>query len=143
VSTIADLVIRIAADADDVESGVSKAGSMLTKTLTPAAAAIGAAGALAFKEYDAGFDAIRAGTGATGADLDALGGVMQDVAGRVTAPLSEVGQTVADLNTRLGLTGEPLATMTQRISELTRRLRSTRSSARRRRPAPAWTSSRP
>lgn len=109
------------AQADRSLSGaLSGVGGTLTKTLTPAAGAIALAGRQAFQDWDAGFDAIRAGTGATGQDLEGLGDVMKSVAGRSTSSMGEIGQTVADLNTRLGLTGKPLEQLTQQFADLDR-----------------------
>ena len=59
-------------------------------------------------EFDAASDAIRIGTGATG---DALDSLMQDfdaVYSTVPTDMESASQAIADFNTCLGLTGEPL-----------------------------------
>ena len=73
-------------------------------------------------QFDDMFDTIRIGTGASG---DAFAG-LQDSAMKVaqTIPamdggLSQIGSTMADLNTRLGATGEPLETLTGQFVQLT------------------------
>lgn len=73
-------------------------------------------------QFDDMFDTIRIGTGASG---DAFAG-LQDSAMKVaqTIPamdggLSQIGTTMADLNTRLGATGEPLETLTGQFVQLT------------------------
>ena len=93
-----------------------------------AAAAIGAAVGGAVKaaydlgaSFDDAYDTIRVGTGASGAafeDLqDSLRNVAQDSIG-VGSDLGEIGTTLADLNTRLGVTGEPLEKLTTQFQQL-------------------------
>lgn len=85
----------------------AKAGVDLGK----AAAGLGilaGAGYKAFKELDSGFDAISTGTGATGRDFEKLKQTALDALGQVPNSFAEVGQAVADFNTRLGLTGKEL-----------------------------------
>lgn len=92
------------------------------------AAIVAGAGFVIKEMYDLGsqfddmFDTIRIGTGASG---DAFAG-LQDSALKVaqTVPamdggLSQIGTTMADLNTRLGATGEPLETLTGQFVQLT------------------------
>lgn len=87
---------------------------------------LGAAGALA-----AGFsglvavggifddlsDTIRTGTGASGEALDGLVDVAKSVGSNVPAEFSKIGPTVADLNTRLGLSGDTLETVASQYLE--------------------------
>ncbi|MGH2710621.1 MAG: phage tail tape measure protein [Actinomycetota bacterium] len=95
-------------------------GRTLTRTLTPAALAIGALFAKSFAEWDRGVDAIRVGTGATGKALEALEGSMKSVAGKVTSSLGDVGEAMADLQTRTGQTGKPLEDLTKQFLDLER-----------------------
>ena len=60
------------------------------------------------KTFDEVSDTIRGGTGATGKDLDRLVASAKRVGSEVPASFEDVGSTVADLNTRLGLTGPAL-----------------------------------
>lgn len=101
---------------------MSATGKTLTRTLTPAAAAFGAFALKAFNEVDGGLDAIRAGTGATGEELEKLGESMKRVGGSVTQDLSEVGAVMADLNTRTGLVGTELERLTKAFLDLNGRL---------------------
>lgn len=83
--------------------------------------AVGALGAAALKagaETDEAVDTIRAGTGATGKQLDDLTASFKAVAGDVPASFGAVGTAVADLNTRLGLTGKPLEDVTKQVLQL-------------------------
>lgn len=53
-------------------------------------------------------DTIRIGTGATGKDLEGLIGVAKNVGRRVPVEFESIGSTVADVNTRMGLSGDTL-----------------------------------
>ncbi len=93
-------------------------GQKMTKTMTPAFAAFGAASAAAFNEYDKGSDSIIAKTGATGDKLKGLESVMKGVAGNVNADFGLIGDKVGELNASLGITGKPLAELTTQLVEL-------------------------
>lgn len=109
------------AEAAGTEAG-NKAGKGLINGLK-AAALIAGAVALGKAVYDIGAqfddmaDTIRVGTGATGDALDSLVASAQNV-GKVTpASFSDIGTVVADLNTRLGLTGSTLELVAQQALE--------------------------
>ena len=119
--------IKIIGDAksfDSTMTGVSgKLGKLGTTAAVAGAAVAAALGAAAVKfggDFDKAYDAIRVGTGATGADLEKLKGVMQDVASDVPSSMGDAGTAVADLNTRLGLTGENLEAMAEQQLNLAR-----------------------
>jgi TP901 family phage tail tape measure protein len=63
---------------------------------------------------------IRVGTGATGEALQALTDSAKNVGKNVPASFEDVGTAIADLNTRLGLTGAPLEEMAEQFLELSR-----------------------
>ncbi len=128
------LSIRILADATQAVAGLGQAqdkagglGSMLGG-ISPGALAVGGAlvtGVVAVTKglYDLGStfddveDTIRVGTGATG---DALQGLVDDahaVATTIPTSFEAAGQTVADLNTRLGLSGDTLQTVASQYLE--------------------------
>lgn len=67
--------------------------------------------------FDGVVDTLRAGTGATGDDLEALTKVAKNVGTEVAASFDDIGPTVADLNTRLGLTGDELQTVSKQVLE--------------------------
>ena len=83
-------------------------GSKMTKTITPAIAGIAAAVFAATEEMDKAFGIIQTGTGASGPALEGLKADFQAVNGTVRATGEEIATVMADLNTRLGLTGETL-----------------------------------
>lgn len=70
--------------------------------------------------FDAMSDTIAVGTGATGEALESLNDVAKNVMASVPASMEDVGQTVADLNTRLGLTGDELEHMSAQFLEASR-----------------------
>lgn len=72
-------------------------------------------------QFDDAYDSIRVGTGASGQAFDDLKESMRNVATEsigVGSDMGAIGSTLADLNTRLGLTGEPLEKMTSQFLQL-------------------------
>ena len=67
-------------------------------------------------EFDEMTDAIIIGTGATGEALEALETSAKGIATTVPISFGEAGNIVQDLNTRLGLTGENLDDVGQRVA---------------------------
>src|SRR5690606_442087 len=102
-------------------SGTAMKASLL-KHLGPAAlfagVALAAKGLYGIGEtWDDVTDTIRTGTGATGDALDGLVDSVKNVAKTVPAEIGDVGTAVADLNTRLGLTGTVLETVASQYLE--------------------------
>lgn len=97
---------------------LSGLGSTLTKTLTPAALAVGAAGAKMFASYHDGFELLRSQSGRTGQAFEELEASAKRVAGRVSVPFEETAAVIAEIAQRTELTGEPLERLTQQIVEL-------------------------
>lgn len=91
---------------------------------TAAAGVVAAAGKAAYEigvSFDDAYDTIRIGTGASGEAFEGLQQSMRNVAKNsigVGADLGEIGTTLADLNTRLGVTGEPLEKLTAQFQQL-------------------------
>ncbi|MFA7122023.1 MAG: phage tail tape measure protein [Bacilli bacterium] len=84
------------------------------------AAAIGTAAVMSADTIDKAYAAIRVGTGATGEALEVLKSDFDAVFGTIPAGAGEVGTAIADLNTRLELSGGPLQDMAKRFLELSR-----------------------
>ena len=103
---------------DRISKGLSKTGKTLTKAVTAPLLAGGAAIIGAGLQLDEALDSIRIGTGATGAELDALEQSFKNVANNVAAPYESIAPVIADLNTRLGLTGKPLETLGKQLLDL-------------------------
>lgn len=95
-----------------------KAGKRLGKGLLLGIAGVGAGAAAATKFlYDIGStfddvtDTIRTGTGAQGKALDGLVSTAKNVGKQVPSSFKDIGSTVADVNTRMGLSGKNLETV--------------------------------
>ncbi|MFB7798930.1 phage tail tape measure protein [Isoptericola sp. NPDC056134] len=96
---------------------MAKGGKIATAGLTLPLLAVGAAGLKAALDVDDAYDKIRAGTGATGKTLEGLQASFDKVAKTTPADMDAVSSTVADLNTRLGLTGPTLEKLSAQILE--------------------------
>lgn len=97
----------------------AKLGPLLTGLVSTAAvAAVGKALLDIGAEFDNMTDNIIIGTGASGAALEGLEGVAKNLATSLPVSFSDAGQTVADLNTRLGLTGGELETLATKVTAL-------------------------
>jgi TP901 family phage tail tape measure protein len=100
--------------------------AFLTNPVALAAVAVGAlvtVGKAAFdmsEELNSAYDTIRVGTGATGDALDELKTSFDNVFKSVPADASAVGTAIADLNTRLGLTGTELESLATQFLQLSR-----------------------
>ena len=92
-------------------------GDTLTTKLTAPIVALGAASVKAFGEVDAGLDTIIAKTGATGDDLAELEGIANNIATSIPASFDEVGNAVGEVNTRFGVTGDELETLSTQFIE--------------------------
>ncbi|MBR5097911.1 MAG: phage tail tape measure protein [Spirochaetales bacterium] len=99
----------------NIGSKLASAGAAMGKAAAVGAAAVATATVAAGKalidlgsEFDKASDAIRIGTGATGEALEALNKDFEAVYSTVPTTMEDASQAIADYNTRLGLTGEPL-----------------------------------
>ena len=113
--------------AESADGSTSKLEASFADLAVAATAIIGAVGAAGKAAYDLGaqfddaYDTIRVGTGASGAAFAGLQESMRNVARDsigVGSDLGEIGTTLADLNTRLGVTGEPLEKLTAQFQQL-------------------------
>lgn len=101
-----------------------KIGGALKGLAIGGVASLGAASAGLVKfgsDFDDAFDTIRIGTGASGEAFEDLKESAKSVADSVPAMdggFGQISSTMADLNTRLGLTGEPLENMTGQFVQL-------------------------
>lgn len=135
-----EAVVSIAGQIDpSLEKSISKAQkstSGLGKGLK-IAGAVGAAGVVAIgtaavaatkglfdlgQSYKDASNTIRIGTGATGEALDELNDSMKEVYQSVPTSLDDASTAIADLNTRLGLTGDNLETMAEQSLMVTKTL---------------------
>lgn len=85
-----------------------------------ALAGVGVAAVRLGQDFDRAYDTIRVGTGATGKALEGLRRDFREVIKDVPASFDDASTAIADLNTRLGLTGKPLQERTKQFLELSR-----------------------
>lgn len=118
---------RAQAELDKLAASTTSTSQKLMKGAAVAGAGILAgAGAIGVglyeigSQFDEAFDGIRVGTGATGSALEGLQNDMKAIAGAVPASFADAGIAVAEFNTRLGLTGAPLQTLSSQVLELSR-----------------------
>jgi TP901 family phage tail tape measure protein len=107
----------------DLNRGLGRVAGIAAKGAGLIGAAVVGAGVAAFKmgqQFDDAYDTIRVGTGATGKALEALKDDFRGVVSSVPTDFESASTAVADLNTRLGLTGEPLQQMAGQVLELSR-----------------------
>lgn len=100
-------------------SGASKKAALAAgAALATATAAAGAALVKVGGDFNAAFNTIRQGTGATGDALEGLKDDFRAVFGGVATDMDTAATTVADLNTRLGATGEQAQELATRFINL-------------------------
>ncbi len=128
--TVAELTADLGLNAAPLQSGLAgvmgKFGGLSTLAVA-GGAAIAAGLAVGTKalfdvgeSFDEAFDTIRVGTGATGDALDGLKGDFKAVFAEVPTDMASAGTAIADLNTRLGLTGKPLQDLAAQFLDLSR-----------------------
>lgn len=114
-----------------VDDAASEAGSGFAEKFNAKAAGIAAgAGAVAAvgiatgkalfdigDRFDGMVDSIRVGTGATGEDLEALQGIAKNIMSTIPVSGEAAANAVADINTRLGLTGDELEIISKQVLE--------------------------
>ncbi len=99
---------------------VAKFGAMAAAATVAAGVAVGVGLFKVGQSFDKEFDKIRTGTGATGDALAGLEGSFKNVLKTVPASFGDAGTAIADLNTRLGLTGKPLKNLAGQFINLSR-----------------------
>ena len=126
MSAIGDAFVTIRPDASKFAGeteGFFKANAAkfaLIGTGIGAAVAVGFTALKLGESFDAAFDTIRLGTGATGEALKGLEADFKGVFKSVPTDAETASTAIADLNTRLGLTGEPLQEMATQFINLSR-----------------------
>ena len=97
----------------ETERVAGQIGRRVRQAMTLALAGVGALVAQQAREISQGFEVIAAGTGRTGAELTALQDDLKTLFREVPNTGEEIGQAIAELNTRLGLVGEELQDATR------------------------------
>ncbi|RJQ09890.1 MAG: phage tail tape measure protein [Bacillota bacterium] len=134
---ISEIQVRLGGDIRDLQDKLEQAagslrnlgqklsgvGKGLTAAFTVPLIGVGAAALASFSKVDQALDTIRVGTGETGKTLAGLQDVFRQVAASSASDMGVVAQAVADLNTRLGLTGRPLRDLAWKATEAGRLLK--------------------
>lgn len=110
---------KLSARIKNLGKDFSNFGFSMTKMTAPLTAWGGSAVAASLKIQEC-LKTIRAGTGATGEALKGLTADFKAVGAKSSTPLNSVAVAVADLNTRLGLSGAPLQEMALNVAEAAR-----------------------
>jgi len=95
-------------------------GKSMTKNVTLPILAIGAGLIKVGLDFDKAKKTIRAGTGATGKDLEKLNKSFKKVFETVPNSMEDTSTAIADLNTRTGATGKTLENLTEQMLDLAR-----------------------
>ena len=108
-----------AAAGESMSKALSKkmtgAGTALSKTLTAPITGVGAASVAAWKEVDAGLDTIVTKTGASGEALDGMRQILKNITGDIPTDFETAGAAIGEVNTRFGVTGEALETLSSQF----------------------------
>jgi TP901 family phage tail tape measure protein len=97
------------------------AGMSVGKAFVAGAAGLAVVGGLAValgSDFQDSFKTIRVGTGATGEALEDLKDTFKNVVASTSADTGTIASVVADLSTRLDLTGAPLESLSKQIIDL-------------------------
>lgn len=130
----ANLFVRIGADITEFQKKMSEAGNVMqktgqsmasigdawTKSISLPLAGLGLAAGAAANAMDEAYDKIRVGTGAVGESLESLKDSFTNVFTSVPASTGDAATAIADLNTRLGLSGPALEEMATQMLNLAR-----------------------
>lgn len=93
---------------EDVGKKMQTTGDALTKYITGPLAALGAASGAAWQGTQDALNTVTKLTGATGTDLENMQGMVTSIAKTVPADMDVIAQSVGEVNTRFGLTGDTL-----------------------------------
>jgi TP901 family phage tail tape measure protein len=119
VTTIANLLVNVGVDTKGASTGFAKVKSM-AKVGALGLAAAGVAALKVAESFDDMQDTIIVGTGASGKALGSLEASAKRVGKTTPSSFADVGTAIADVNTRMGLTGKPLEVMSKKFLNLSR-----------------------
>lgn len=96
-----------------LEDALGGIGKTLTATVTAPIMAAAAASVAAFNSVDSALDDVAIRTGATGETLQEMQDIATDIATSMPVSWGDVGEAVGEINTRFGLTGEELNSLSR------------------------------
>ena len=95
----------------EVGKKISEVGAGLTTHVTAPIVAVGAASMAAFNEVDSAYDTVIKKTGATGEAAQGLYDIVDNLATSIPTDFETAANAVGEVNTRFGLTGDELETL--------------------------------
>lgn len=115
VKTFGEKLTEIGDGFTNVGTKMTAFGDTLTKSVTLPLAALGTASLKAFSDVDKGLDIVTQKTGATGEQLAELQDTVKDIASELPSSFENIGNAVGEINTRFGLTGEALKSLSEQF----------------------------
>lgn len=103
-----------------LEDALGGIGKTLTATVTAPIVAAAAASVAAFNSVDSALDDVAIRTGATGQALEDMQAITTDIATSMPVSWGDVGEAVGEINTRFGLTGEELDSLSRDFLQFSR-----------------------
>lgn len=92
-------------------------GTEISKNVTGPIVAVGAASLKAFDEVDSAYDRVIEKTGATGDALENMQGIVNDIATEIPTTFEKSAESVGEVNTRFGATGDQLKELSKAFVE--------------------------
>jgi TP901 family phage tail tape measure protein len=134
MATVRSVVVRVGADVSELQRNMKQAqktlsnsgkelakiGTNLTKSITAPLLGIGATLIKTGDSFEKAYNKIRIGTGATGKQLELLKKDFLEVFKIVPDSMESVSTAIADLNTRLGLSGVELQKLSEQMINLSK-----------------------
>ena len=99
---------KVGKSLQDAGKKMEEVGESMTKYVTGPIAAIGAGAVAAFSEVDEAMDTVIKKTGATGEEMEAMQGIVEDLATTIPTDFQTAADAVGEINTRFGVTGDEL-----------------------------------
>lgn len=94
---------------------ISDVGTSMAKNITGPIVAVGAGAVAAFNEVDGAYDTLIKKTGATGEALEGMQDIVDSLATSMPTTFDEAAQAVGEVNTRFGVTGDDLQTLSEQF----------------------------
>lgn len=103
------------AELDEVSKKLQTAGENMTKYVTAPLLAVGGASAVAFNGLQDSLNIITKLTGASGAELEQMQNIAKEMGTRVPADFDTIATAVGEVNTRFGITGDELDSVSEKF----------------------------
>lgn len=108
VGQISDKMDQLGGKISAVGDKVAGVGDKMSSTVTAGIVAAGAASIQSWKEVDSAMDTVIKKTGATGASLEEMEGIVNSIATTIPTDFATAAEAVGEVNTRFDATGKTL-----------------------------------